>query len=463
MNADVIGLEYLVFLGAWIIGPTLLFIFHSREGQLPGLLVFAYIFGFFMAHWPGALVHASPWNEFPDSSDTTDGFKLSTYALVAFLAGATFFKTWPRSVWSNTAQWRFLAAGLRVQQSQLSFLLLMAVGITSFVVSLTPLANLPSAAAVLGAGKQCLVLAVCLACLRTWRERNLAQFKVWISSAFALPILTVSTSGFIGYGIAMLGIILMFVAMFYRPRWLLVLGLVIGVYGGLSLWVAYATVREDIREAVWGEQNYGKRFDEISKLVEIVAPFDLSNPSDLAMVDARLNQNWLVGAAIRTTPDLVPFAEGQTFYEAITAVVPRVIWPNKPVTGGSGNYVSRHTGLQFAVGTSVGMGQVLELYINFGVQAVIVGFFLFGLLLRRLDVGLVRGIEAGNYKSIQFYFLVGTGTLQAGGSLAEIVGSMAGGTVLAIALSKLLARRAAPTRLARFEGDWRPPLNHRDS
>src|SRR5262249_28856942 len=158
-----------------------------------------------------------------------------------------------------------------------------------------------------------------------------------------LPILTVVTTGFVGYGIMMLVTILMFVSMFFRPRWFLLVCLLVGIYAGTSFWVAYANQRDDLRSAVWGGADYHTPVSRLINIFEAVTPFDLSNLNHLDAVDLRLNQNWLVGSALRTTPALIPYEEGETIYAAILAIIPRAIWPDKPVTGGSGDYVSKHT------------------------------------------------------------------------------------------------------------------------
>ena len=49
--------------------------------------------------------------------------------------------------------------------------------------------------------------------------------------------------------------------------------------------------------------------------------------------------------------------------------------------GGGGTIVQDFTGIEFADGTSVGAGQVLEFYVNFGTWGVIGGFLLFGWLI----------------------------------------------------------------------------------
>ena len=92
------------------------------------------------------------------------------------------------------------------------------------------------------------------------------------------------------------------------------------------------------------------------------------------------------------------------------------------------------------------MGQVLELYINYGTPAVIIGFAILGFMLRKFDVAFVQYLNSGDLRRAQFYFLIGAGMLQPGGSLNEIVASMGGGAVLAFGVSNYVGRQARKTR-----------------
>src|SRR5205814_7729697 len=96
-------------------------------------------------------------------------------------------------------------------------------------------------------------------------------------------------------------------------------------------------------------------------------------------IDRRLNQNFLVGAAAASLESgQVEYASGATLGNMIVALIPRAIWPDKPAVGGGGSVVADFTGIEFAEGTSVGAGQVLEFYVNFGTWGVIGGFLLLG-------------------------------------------------------------------------------------
>jgi hypothetical protein len=98
-------------------------------------------------------------------------------------------------------------------------------------------------------------------------------------------------------------------------------------------------------------------------------------------------------------------------------MLPRVLWPEKPVFAGSGDLVSRYTGRRFAEGTSVGVGQVLESYINFGTVGVVLGFLLLGAILTNVHVIARRRLLAGDQQSFVLWFVVGTAMLRPGGSL----------------------------------------------
>ena len=455
---------YYVFLVVWLVIPIALFALYSRRGRLAGVLVYAYLVGFFMNHWMGALVHTSPQSTasmFWDSDDTVSGFRLSTLGLLAFAVGVLLAGTAARLVPAA----RVAGASLNPNGELPPFFVqtLFIIGLASWALSFTAVSSLPSASSVLSAGRHCVLLAVCLLCWSAWQQKKNASFRWWLAAAFALPVVTVMTQGFIGYGIMMLATVLVFTAMFFRPRWILLVGLFVGIYAGMSFWVAYLNHRQEVRSAVWGDAEYQKRISSLINVVRAIEPFDLSNPDHLTAIDTRLNQNWLVGATLRTTPDLVPYEDGETIYSAILAIIPRAIWADKPVTAGGGSYVSKHTLIAFDENTSVGMGQVLEFYINFGVPGVLLGFLALGLILRRLDLRLTRALEERDFHNVQFYFLTGMGALQPGGSLAEIVASCGGGAVLAIVASRFVRRRTAgrksgalatarPARVARPAG-----------
>ncbi len=125
--------------------------------------------------------------------------------------------------------------------------------------------------------------------------------------------------------------------------------------------------------------------------------------------------------------------------------------------------VTEYTGIPFEEGTSVGAGQVLEFYVNFGIPGVLAGFAGLGFLLMRLDIGIMRAFAAGDLAGVLLRAMPGLSLLQPGGNLLEIlvafVGAILGGGRAAL-FRGLRACRAAPTDVSRT-ADHRDPERKR--
>jgi len=426
-------------LTVWIAVFALLAYVNFRRSRQTGFLIYSYLVLFFLNHWFGALAHALPWNPF-DDVNTAIGFQQSTYGLIALAVGALVMPGYrPRG--QPDFEVRRAEDGLRRRfEAERVAQYYFFIGISSWIISYTSLADVPGTTALISAGKQVLIFAICLKCWIGWRSGNRLKFVGWLALSLAFPVVTTLGSGFLGYGIAIVITVFAFVATFYRPRWRLVAASIVAVYLGLSLYIGYAKSREALRETVWGGENIEKRINAGLDMLRDIEPFSLWNESHLIFVDLRLNQNGLVGAATRYTPDVAPFLYGKTIYDAVLALIPRAVWPDKPSTAGSGDYVSQQTGILFAEGTSVGMGQVLEFYINFGTAGVVVGFLLLGMAFRHMDDRLFGSMSRADWNGAALWFVVGTSALQVGGALAEISAAMMAGAVLTLATGYILRR-----------------------
>jgi hypothetical protein len=155
----------------------------------------------------------------------------------------------------------------------------------------------------------------------------------------------------------------------------------------------------------------------------------------------RLNQNILVGHAVNyLEAGGTEYGEGDALVNAMIALIPRTLWPGKPQYAGSGHLVTRYTGIQFARGTSVGIGQVMELYVNFGDLGVLIGFTVVGLLLGFFDFQAGMALRTGQWKQFALWFAVGLSFLQVGGNFAEAVSAAAGSAVLCLLVNSFLGR-----------------------
>jgi hypothetical protein len=210
----------------------------------------------------------------------------------------------------------------------------------------------------------------------------------------------------------------------------------------MSLYVTYMRDRTDIREVVWGGESVTARLNRLEDTFLNLELFDIYNVDHLQRVDLRLNQNYLVGMGVEYLdqhPD--SFANGETILEAVFAPIPRALWPDKPSAAGSGDLVSRFTGIQFAEGTSVGIGQVMELYVNFGTPGVFLGFIILGAVLAYVDAQAARYRNSGEWHRFTMWFLPGLSLLQLGGSLVEVTSSAAAAIVVAVLLNRFAPKQ----------------------
>ena len=262
-----------------------------------------------------------------------------------------------------------------------------------------------------------------------------------------LPLTTLVTGGFLGFGFHWVIAILAFCFVMARRRLWIYLASPVAVFLGLSLFVTYMGQREAIRDVVWHEQTglFG-RLEQVSRIITDFELLDLSSDAHLTALDDRLNQNVLVGTAVaRHEAGFYDLAYGGTV--PLWGFVPRALWSDKPEMGGGGSLVTEYTGIPFQEGTSVGAGQVLEFYVNFGIPGVLAGFAGMGFLLMRLDLGIMRAFAAGDMSGLLLRALPGLTLLQPGGNLLEILiallGAMLGAVVL---LYAGVFGRAAPSR-----------------
>ena len=318
---------------------------------------------------------------------------------------------------------------------------LMIIGAVSFFLEKTWVMTLPSMSATVSGGKQMLIAGICLNCWLLWQQGRKRSFMQWLVLSLSFPIFTVLTQGFLGFGIAFLATILIFVGTFYRPRWHIVGGGLAAVFGALSLFVAYLEHRDNLRAAVWGEQSAEVRIAAALDMVLAIEPFDLTKPNHLNAIDLRLNQNELVGAAMEYVPNFMEFASGETLYMALISMVPRVLWPDKPVYGGSMGLVTRYTGIVFAENTSVGIGPVIEFYVNFGWLGVAVGFFVLGFAMRFVDFRLANSLVRRTWPVVGTWFAIGVALGQPLGQLVEVTGSVAAAAIVGLTIQRYVERR----------------------
>lgn len=400
-----------------------------------------YLANFWIVHWVALPVYFLPWYCGENASFTLLGARESLYGLVGFTVGATLVaylagpgeKTYgkPPEIPRQTRH-RFLYLGLVFY-----VLSSLAIGVTGIT-------------AILSGGQLFLVAGVVLSVWSAYRRGDRRGAMQWVVMSFLFPFVTMIRVGFLGFGIvALLPIVI--AALIWMPKKnfgkLAIWGLV-GGYLGLSLFVTYMRDRGDLRRAVWGKQTYSNRLTQIANTFSNFELFSPADPRHMAAIDGRLNQNYLVGAAVVYIDNTKEWAAGRTLREAALSFIPRLLWPDKPQAG-SGNLVSQYTGIEFAENTAVGIGQVMEFYVNFGSPMVFLGFLLFGGVLAWLDRVAAHALLSGSVNRFIPAYLVGLSMQQVGGSLVEVVATTAGSLVVAYVFNALSGRDAARRRVSR--------------
>jgi hypothetical protein len=405
---------------------------HWRDRQA-GLL-FTYVVSFASIYLIAPALYLLPWHNAPGAADTAEGLRVSAAALAGLWVGAEVVARLLASRQDEDVD----SAREPVDGQLIRVYLVGGAFLYAFVLptvgTVTLVSSLVSTSAAL------VVIGFCLKCWNAWVEGSPGRLWAWLLAASIFPLATVVGQGYLGYGLAAAVTVVAFAASFYRPRWKIVTFGVVMAYAALSVYVTYMRDRTEIREAVWGQESLERRMDRVVATFSAPELFNVADAGHLERVEDRLNQDALIGIAVGYIGSgMASHAGGSTFMSALIAPIPRVLWPGKPVVAGSGELVSQYTGLVFAEGTSVGVGHVLEAYINFGMTGVVVVFAILGGTLVMVDWLAYRQLHVGNGPSFVLWYLPGLGLLQVGGSLSEATGFAAASWIMARVFNALAA------------------------
>ncbi|MCM8799932.1 MAG: hypothetical protein NC900_04325 [Candidatus Omnitrophica bacterium] len=405
-----------------------------------GLSIF-YVLGLSMMHTIAPIMYILPWQVFSQKEWVLYGFRESTYALASFAIGnlvltEIFFKNIIKRkkyiIEDKCYTWQY---------SRLPYIYFWMTLLLYLITAYKPI-MLPSITALNVASNNFMIVCVCIICWQAYCNKNIKELNKWLLISLLFPLLTLIFSGYLGYGIGMSMLVIVFTFRFFRKFIRMIIIYLIMLYLGFSIYVTYMKERGAIREVIWRGAPITDRINVVFNTFKKIEWFDPSNPLHTTMIDSRLNQNILVGAAVEYIKNgFVSYACGSTIYESLLGFIPRILYPQKPVYAGSGDIVSRFTGIEFASGTSVGVGQVMELYINFGRIGIIIGFMIIGILIRLFDVISAHYLLESNIYKFILWFLPGIFLSNVGGSLIEVTSSIGGGIVLTYLIMKLKLER----------------------
>ena len=398
-----------------------------RDWRYGGALVLGYFLSLSLIHVPGVLPYLAS-DFLPGSAETQDRVHADDHrhGRLRRRRGRVAGNPEGRAAGGGAA-----AGGDRQVQRSAA----MIFGVFSYFILIPIAARAPSLTSLVSPFGTLLVIGLWLRLYGAAQRGELEKTAQTLLLLPLLPLATLSTAGFIGYGVSWVIAAVAFFFVISRTRLLFYILAPVVVFLGLSFFVAYMGERTGIRDLVWNEQaGIGERFGRISEIFTKFQPLDLKSTEHVKALDDRLNQNLMVGVGVeRHEIGQAEFLYGGSV--PIWAVVPRALWPDKPDVGGGGEVVENFTGQHFAEGTSVGAGQVLEFYMNFGYPGVIIGFAALGFGLMRLDRAIMDSLRKGDLKVLIRCAMPGLSLLQPGGNLTEIFVVAIGSVVAAYVIT----------------------------
>ena len=405
--------------GALLLGLVFLVVDKRRKS---GALTLAYFLTLSLGHIPGVLAYLEQSFFVYSAEATKVGLDMTLIGMTAFFVGALSARLLPQRTAGVKAHQQAASADFF---SRISWRTLM-IGLIGYFVILPVSALVASFTAIAS-------VAVLLIILGFWFKFYAADSRQTLSTLAMVPLFPLSTlvtRGFLGFGTVWAITMVAFCFVVARRRIWFYLASPFVIFLGLSLFVTYFQQRQYIRDVVWDENTTTmERLDKVTKLVTDFQFLDLSNDRHLLALDLRLNQNYIVGAGVlRHRADAVKLLYGATL--PVWAFIPRAIWPDKPAVGGGGDLVTEFTGIGFAEGTSVGVGQVLEFYMNFGMWGVLAGFAVLGFIFMRLDQHIMRALAMRNIHHLVRCSLPGLALLSPMGNLKETLVAVAAAAIV---------------------------------
>jgi len=394
--------------------------------------VFAYLGLFSLLHLTGAIMHVVPIYELPNAVVSVLGFRESLYGLVAFCGGAILPPLRRMALEKLSGEF----PELNLNFKELRWLFVYGFG---FMLADRVAGDLPSVGAALRAGKSLILVGILLGALQALQRGQRDRFLLWLGSLFLYPLFGLLGEGFLSYATITLAIAFSFLFVFYRPRWhVMVLGPVF-LYTVMSFFVGYMREREGIREDIFLETGWETRMEKAKAIFTEFEWLDLNKETHRTPIDDRLNQNLFIGKTVvrMQSGELAPL-NGYTVEQGLWSMVPRILWPGKPMTAGSRGIMSYLIGEQLSETTSFGLGQVLEYYANYQRIGMLVFMFVFGFGLAELDLRCGLALRQGNWRRFTQYFLVTTPLICPEYSAVEFFSGFAAALILVWGLNKTI-------------------------
>jgi hypothetical protein len=181
----------------------------------------------------------------------------------------------------------------------------------------------------------------------------------------------------------------------------------------------------------------------ISTVDDGIARFDLGTAVE-SLAERTSAGPAYFSAVLERVPATVPHENGALVLRALQLTFqPRFLFPDKPNLGSDSWLVRKYAGLWVGgdeLGTSIGLGYMAELYIDFGIPGMLVALFVYGLIIGLAYVAL-------GFVSPSYTFYIGALTIMFGQHFVSYEGEIAkllGGLVQTVIIFSLLLKFVGP-------------------
>lgn len=365
-----------------------------------------------------------------------NGYKVTGIAILGLIIAFLCTQIFKRFIWDPQKY----KASSKTQYLPNENIPLLAVlyGLITYFILTRVLSFIPSITSILSSGLALATTGISAFYFIIFKKYGPVSALAASSLSVFFPIFTLLLGGFMGFGVFAVLSLLCFMIAFHKPRWQIVLVTPFVFFMGLSLYPSYMKARVDIRKKVWGESDYSERVSAtLEGLLENWQWFDPTDPDQLVSMNDRLNQNILVGYSYDyLRGGSAEFANGETLMNGVLALIPRFIWTDKNIKAGSGQMVTKYAGIVVPESTSIGIGNVMELYINFGLNGVFFGFFIIGTAIYWFDEISGVALEINNFQLFFLFFIMAQSFMNVIGSFVEWGPSLVGGYLLTLLFNK---------------------------
>lgn len=440
MIADINTQRLLLFM-VWplLAGSSLLALWKDRQQSIG--LTATYFALFIITHWLQALVYTFPWYVPQHDRETVaTGFWVSTIGLMALTSSVVLLRPFHRRhrqrflphVTNETKGRSFIdPEGAYEKLNSRLPLLFLVLGL--FASIFLGGIDVPTIAAFLSGLSQLFTIGLMLMYWRITQGRANRLTKVSaVLLTLVWPIYVIGAQGFLHFGSLTVMVVLVFALWHYREALgRIVIWAPIVLFVGLSFMVSYFVGRTEIRSIAWNESlPTSIRVQRATdSLLNNLTWFDIYDPQHLEVIDVRLAQNYLIGRVVeRFESYQVGPAYGRTLGNAVLMLIPRIIWPDKPVMLGGQAVVNKYSGFSLYAGT-VQPGQTMEFYINFRTVGVFLGFIAYGLALIFMDEQAARHLNQQNWSAFGAWVVSGLALLKVEDSMVAVLGAAVSGLI----------------------------------